>query len=172
MKNLILTLLISLSTLLQAQTKSKNLKIKYTLPAGWNAEEFGGKAPWEDAGNTFCHCAGAFFYRQHKDGKMNVVIYPSTQAGLDSTKRNFVGTLHFEDVVKYDNVRSNGMSLQRKKSNFTDSKTGAKSFEAFRYFTKVEDHFYIIYAWQESMQPLNSTNERELLQMVNAIEPN
>jgi hypothetical protein len=155
-----------------AQTKSKNLKLKYNLPAGWNAEEFGGKSPWEDSGNAMCHCGGALFFRSHKDGKMNVVVYPSTQSGLDSAKRNMVGPLRFEDVAKIDNVRNNGFSFQRKKSNFTDTRTGKKSFEVFRYFTKVDDHFYIIFAWQENMQPLNSTNEREVLQMVNAIEAN
>lgn len=153
-------------------TKSKNLKIKYTLPAGWNAEEFGGKAPWEEAGNDLCHCSGAHFTKSHKDGKMHVVIYPSTQSGLDSAKRNNAGALHFEDVVKYDRVRNNDISFERKKSNFTDTKTKAKSFEAYRYYAKVEDHFYIIYAWQENMQALNSTNEKELFAMVNAIEAN
>jgi hypothetical protein len=173
MKNLLLVMLFGFFSFSQAQTtKSKNLKLKYTLPAGWNAEEFGGKAPWEDAGNAMCHCAGVHFYKSHKDGKMNVVVYPSTQPGLDSTKRNSVGNLHFEDVVKFDRVRNNDLSFERKKSNFTDSKTKARSFEVYRYFAKAEDHFYIIYAWQENLQTLNSTNEKELFQMVNAIEAN
>jgi len=172
MKNLFLALLVSFSALLQAQAKSKIMKVKYTLPAGWNAEEFGGKTPWEEAGNAMCHCSGIAFSRLHKDGRMNVVIYPSTQAGLDSTKRNFVGTLHFEDVVKYDNIRNNAVPFKRKKSNFTDSKTKAVSYEVYQYFAKVEDRFYIMYAWQESMQPLNSTNEKELFLMVNGIEVN
>lgn len=173
MRNLVLVLFVSLFSLAQAQTvKSKNLKIKYTPPAGWNTEEFGGKSPWEEAGNDLCHCSGVHFSRSHKDGKMHVVIYASTQSGLDSTKRNSVGNLHFEDVVKYDRVRNNDMSFERKKSNFTDSKTKAKSYEAYRYFVKVEDHFYIIYAWQENMQALNSTNEKELFAMVNSFEAN
>lgn len=172
MKNLFLALLVSFSALLQAQTKSKIMKVKYTLPAGWNVEEFGGKAPWEEAGNTMCHCSGIAFSRSHKDGKMNVVVYPSTQPGLDSTKRNFAGTLHFEDVIKYDNIRNNAVPFKRKKSNFTDSKTKAVSYEVYQYFAKVEDHFYIMYAWQENMQPLNSTNEKELFLMVNGIEVN
>lgn len=173
MKNLFLLLTLCLFTFSQAQiTKSKNLKIKYELPAGWNAEEFGGKSPWEEAGNNLCPCAGVHFTKSHKEGKMHVVIYPSTQSGLDSTKRDGVGNLHFEDVVKYDRVRNKGMSFERKKSNFTDLKTKTKSFEAYRYYTKVDDHFYIVYAWQENMQTLNSTNEKELFQMVNAFEAN
>ena len=173
MKNIVLLVFMGLLTVSQAQTtKSKNLKIKYTLPASWNAEEFGGKSPWEDVGNDMCHCAGAHFFKSHKEGKMHVLIYPSTQAGLDSTKRYFVGTLHFEDVAKYDNIRNNDISFRRKKSNFTDSKTKAKSYEAYQYFAKVDDHFYLIYAWQENMQALNSTNERELFTMVNALEAN
>ena len=173
MKHLLILLCISLFSLSQAQTvKSKNLKIKYTPPAGWNAEEFGGKSPWEEPGNDLCHCSGVHFSKSHKDGKMHVILYVSTQAGLDSAKRNSVGNLRFEDVVKFDRVRNNDMSFERKKSNFTDTKTKSKSFEAYRYFVKVEDHFYIIYAWQESMQALNSTNEKELFAMVNAFEAN
>lgn len=172
MKQLFLILLAF--TLLQTRAqsvRSKNLKIKYTLPAAWNAEEFGGKSPWEDAGNDLCKCAGVHFTRSHADGKMHVLIYPSTQAGLDSTKRNKVGELEFVDVVKFDRVRNNGMSMERKKSNFIHFKTKTKSFEAFRYIIKVEEHFYIVFAWQENMQALNSTNEKELFSMVNAFEP-
>jgi hypothetical protein len=178
MKNLFLVLLISVFIFsqlgnYQAQTiKSKNLRLKYTAPAGWNVEEFGGKSPWEEAGNLLCHCSGVHFSKSHKDGKMNVLVYPSTQAGLDSNKRNAVGTLRFEDVVKFDRIRSNEISFERKKSNFTDSKTKTKSFEVYRYFAKVEDRFYIIYAWQENMGALNSTNEKELTEMVKAIEAN
>jgi len=172
MKHLILFLFICLAASLGAQPlKSKNLKIKYTPPAGWNAEEFGTKTPWEESGNNLCKCAGVHFSKSHADGKMHVVIYPSTQAGLDTTKRNRVGELEFVDLVKYDRVRNNGMSLERKKSNFINPKTKAKSFEAYRYITKVDDHFYIVFAWQENMQALNSTNEKELFLMVNAFEP-
>ena len=172
MKTIITLVFMSLFTLSQAQTvKSKNLKLKYTPPAGWIAEEFGDKTPWETPGNALCKCAGAHFSKSHKDGKMHVVIYPSTQSGLDSTKRNSVGELDFVDVVKLDRVRNNDMSMERKKSNFIVHATKAKSYEAFRYYVKVEDHFYIIFAWQENMQALNSTNEKELFAMVNAIEP-
>jgi hypothetical protein len=171
MKQLFFLLLLGAFSLSEAQTvKSKNLKLKYTPPAGWSAEEFGGKSPWEEGGNALCQCSGVHFFRTHKDGKMHVVVYPSTQQGLDSTKRNLVGSLYFEDVVKYDRVRHNNMSFERKKSHFTDRASGAKSYEAYRYFVKVEDRFYIFFAWQENMQALNSTNERELLQMVNTIE--
>lgn len=170
MKQLTFAVLLLAGSLLSAQTKSKIMKLKYTLPAGWNVEEFGGKSPWEGPGNAMCHCSGIWFFRTHKDGKMNVVVYPSTQAGLDSTKRNAVGPLYFEDVAKYDNIRNNAVPMQRKKSNFVDSKSKAKSYEAFRYFVKMEDHFYIIFAWQENMQPLNSTNEKELTEMIRGIE--
>lgn len=172
MKNFILILSIGLTTLMQAQTKSKNLKLKYTPPAGWNAEEFGDKSPWETKGNpAFCNCSGAHFFKMHKDGKLHVVVYPSTQSGLDSTKRNRVGKLQFEDVTKFDRVRNKEISYERKKSNFIDTLTKAKSFDAYRYFTKIDDHFLIIYAWQENLQPL-TTNEKELFQMVNAVEGN
>ncbi len=171
-KHITLTLLLAaFASFAQETIKSKILKLKYTPPAGWNAEEFGGKTNWEESGNNLCKCSGVYFFRTHKDGKMNVVIYPSTQSGLDSTKRNFVGSLRFENVEKYDKTKNKFFSFERKKSNFTDSKTTKKSFEVIRYLAKVEDHFYVIYAWQESMNALNSTNEKELYEMVNAIEP-
>lgn len=172
MKRLLILLFACSFVASYGQTKSKNLKIKYTLLPGWTVEEFGGKAPWEDAGNDLCHCAGAVFTKTHKDGKMKIVVYPSTQSGLDSAKREGVGRLKFENVEKKDGVRSNGVFYERKRSNFKDSKSGAKSYDVFRFFARVDDHFYIIYAWQENMQLLNSTNEKELLEMVKAIEPN
>jgi len=173
MRNLFFLVLISLSaTLFSQQTvKSKALKLKYTPPAGWNTEEFGAKTSWEESGNALCKCSGVAFFKSHKDGKMNVVVYPSTQSGLDSAKRNFVGNLRFENVEKYDKTKNKYFSFERKRSNFTDSKTTKKSFEVIRYLAKVEDHFYIIYSWQENMNALNSTNEKELYEMVNAIEP-
>lgn len=172
MKHLILIVFVSLSMMINAQTKSKNLKLKYTPPAGWNAEEFGDKSPWETNGNpAFCNCAGVHFFKAHKEGKLHVVVYPSTQSGLDSLKRNMVGKLQFEDVQKIDRVRNKDISYERKKSNFVDTLTKAKSYDAYRYFAKMSDHFVIIYAWQDNMQPL-TTNERELFQMVNAIEEN
>jgi hypothetical protein len=174
MKNLCFLFVMGLSMALTAQKtiKSKSLKLKFTPPAGWNVQEFGSAntKTWEEPGNEMCPCTGVAFFKSHKDGKMNVVVYPSTQSGLDSAKRNFVGTLRFEDVAKVDRVRNNDISFERKKSNFTDSKTKTKSFEVYRYFAKVDDHFYIIYGWQENMQPLNSSNEKEIFAMVNSIE--
>lgn len=175
MKTLYLFLALSLCSGLYAQKtqKSKSLKIKYTPPEGWNVKEYGkpDTKTWEEPpGGELCPCSAIWFYRTHKDGKMNVVLYPSTLSGLDSAKRNAVGHLRFEDVEKYDNIRNNGISFERKKSNFTDSKTGQKSFEVYRYFAKVDDRYYIIYAWQENMQMLTSTNQKLLFDMVNAIE--
>ena len=171
MKTLALFLFFGVCFITSAQTtKSKNLQLKYTLPGGWSANEFGGKSPWEEAGNHLCHCSGVLFTKSHKDGKMNVLVYPSTRAGLDSNKRNLVGPLRFEDVQKYDKTKNKNFSFERKKSNFTWP-SNEKAYEVFRYFAKVEDHFYIIYAWQENMQALNSTNEKEIYEMINVIEP-
>jgi hypothetical protein len=172
MKNIVVILLsLSLCNSFAQQTKSKTLQLKYTLPQGWTAAEFGGKSPWEESGNNLCHCSGVLFTRSHKDGKMNVLVYPSTISGLDSTKRNTVGKLRWVDVQKYDKTKNKNFSFERKKSNFIDWPSNEKSYEVLRYFTKVDDHFYIIYAWQESMNALNSTNEKEIYEMVNAIEP-
>ena len=171
--SLILCICVAINVTAQKTEKSKALKLKYVLPAGWNVQEFGNPITtnWEELGNSLCKCSGILFSKSHPDGKMNVVVYPSAQSGLDSAKRNAVGNLIFNNVQKYDKTRNNSFSFERRKSNFTDSKTKAKSFEVYRYFAKMEDHFYIIYAWQENMQMLNSKNEKELLEMVNAIEP-
>jgi hypothetical protein len=171
MKNLFIVILISSALYSHSQSgKSKNLKIKWDMPAGWNVEEFGDKNTWETGNHPLCRCAGIIFFKSDKAGKMNVVLYPSTQSGLDSAKRNAVGNLRFEDVVKYDKVRLNELPFERKKSNFADAKSGAKSFEAYRFYIKQKDTHYIIYAWQENMQSLNSTAEKDLFAMVKAIE--
>ena len=173
MKKLFLFLLIATTSIAIAQEtiKSKPLKLKYTPPSGWVAEEFGGKLNWEEAGNALCKCSGVKFSKQHKDGKMNVMVYPSTQSGLDSTKRNFVGALRFENVEKYDKTKNKFFSFERKRSNFTDAKTNKKSFDVIRYFAKIEDHFYIIYSWQENTSLMSPQIEKELFEMINAIEP-
>jgi hypothetical protein len=172
MRTLLLSLffVVSLYSNGQETIKSKPLKLKYTLPQGWVAEEFGGKTSWEEVGNALCHCSGAVFTRQHKDGKMKVVIYPSTVSGLDSAKRSAVGNLRFEDVQKYEKGKTKNYSFERKKSNFVEMPGGKKSYEVMRYYIKAGDQFYIMYAWQESMNALNSTSEKDLYQMVNSIE--
>jgi hypothetical protein len=173
MKKVFLFLLIATTsvTIAQETIKSKPLKLKYTPPSGWVAEEFGAKLNWEEAGNALCKCSGVKFTKQHKDGKMNVIIYPSTQSGLDSTKRNFVGALRFENVEKYDKTKNKFFSFERKKSNFTDTKTNKKSFDVIHYYAKIEDHFYIIYSWQENTSLMSPQIEKELFEMINAIEP-
>ena len=171
MKKLFTFLFISSLTFANAQTvKSKALKLKYTPPAGWNTEEFGGATSWEEKGNALCYCSGVLFSKSHKEGKMKVLVYPSTVSGLDSTKRNQVGTLKFEDVEKYEKTRNKNFSFEKKRSNFSDK--GTKSYDVIRYFAKVEDHFYIIYAWQENTGLMSPQTEKELFEMVNAIEPN
>ncbi len=166
-------LLTAATYIAQETVKSKALKLKYTPPAGWNAQEFGSPTSlnWEEQGNALCKCSGLSFFKSHKDGKMNVVVYPSTQSGLDSIKRNFVGNLRFDNVEKYDKTKNKFFSFEKKRSNFTDIKTNKKSFEVIRYYAKVEDHFYIIYVWQENMNALSPSNEKEIFEMVNAIEP-
>jgi hypothetical protein len=173
MKRLLIIVLCSVYSLAFAQQtiKSKALKLKYALPPAWNAEEFGGKTSWEEPGNALCKCSGILFSKSHKEGKMNVLVYPSTQAGLDSAKRNFAGPLRFEDVQKYDKTKNKNFSFEKKRSAFTDTRANKKSYEVIKYFAKVEDHFYIIYAWQENMNALSPNAEKELYEMVNALEP-
>src|SRR5204862_1768144 len=104
---------LSLSLFTSAQTvKSKLLKIKYTLPEGWAAEEFGGQKSWDDGGNANCNCSGIMFTKQNKDGKMHVLLYPSTPNGLDSAKRGNVGPLKFEMVEKYEKTKAKNFSFE------------------------------------------------------------
>ncbi len=173
MKFFYILVCIAISTIAIAQkaVKVKELKLKYTLPDSWNAEAYVAEQPWENTSNKLCKCAGILFFKAHKNGKMNVVIYPTTTSGLDSTKRNFVGTLRFENVEKYDKTKNAFFSFQKKSSFFTDIKTNKKAYDVVRYLTKIEDRHYIIYAWQESANLLNPTVEKELYEMVNGIEP-
>ena len=67
MKKLFLFLLITAASIISAQetVKSKPLKLKYTPPSGWVAEEFGSKLNWEETGNALCKCSGVKFTKQH-----------------------------------------------------------------------------------------------------------
>ena len=173
MKKLLLIASISLFTSAFAQTvKSKILKLKYAPPASWTAEEFGGQKSWDDGGNAaICNCSGVSFTKPNTNGKMHVVVYPSSAGGLDSAKRGFVGALKFEMVEKYEKTKAKNFSFEMRRSHFTDTKTKAQSYDVIRYFAKAEDHFYIIYSWQEKAGALNSNPEKELFEMINAIEP-
>ena len=172
MKKLIVGTLVLFAVCLQAQTvKSKALKLKYTTPEGWNVQEFGGISSWDESGNNLCKCSGLHFFKSHKDGKLNVLVYPSSIFGLDSAKRNMVGNLKFVDVEKYDKTRNKAFSFERRRSNFVDAKTNKRSFEVLKYKAKVEDHYYIIFIWQESMNAMSPNTEKDLFEVVNAIEP-
>jgi len=171
MKKIASFCLLAICAFAVAQTKSKTLKLKYTAPEGWNVEEFGGKTNWDEAGNALCKCSGLVFTKQHKDGKLSVVIYPSTVSGLDSLKREMVGSLKFIDVEKYDKTKNKYFSFEKKKSNFQDLKSNKKMYEVIKYKTKIEDHFYIIYTWQENMGMMSPNTEKELFQVINALEP-
>jgi len=151
--------------------KSKILKLKYSTPENWTATEFGGKLNWDEAGNEMCRCSGVAFSKPNKNGKFNVVVYASPINGLDSTKREFVGALHFQNVEKIEKTTNKNFSFEKRRSGFFDVRVKKDSYNAIRYITKVDDHYYIIYAWQENMNLLNSTAEKELTEMVNAIEP-
>jgi hypothetical protein len=173
MRNTLLIMAICLVFILPGQTvKSKALKLKYTPPAGWGAEEFGDKESWDKSGNNLCRCSGVIFTKQNPAGQMKALVYPSSQQGLDSVKRSLIGNLKFVMVEKYEKSKNKNFSFEVRRSNFTDIKANKPSFAAIRYLAKVEDHFYIIYAWQEKEGLLNSTSEKELFEMVNAIEPN
>ena len=171
MKNLIFLLVVT-SFIANAQTvKSKVLKLKYTLPENWTASEFGGPTSWDEKGNELCRCSGVAFSKPHKNGKFNVVVYAVPEGGLDSTKREFVGPLHFENVEKVERTTNKNFAFEKRRSHFYDVKAKKDSHNCIRFITKTEGHRYLIYAWQENMDLLNSTSERELNTMVNAIEP-
>jgi hypothetical protein len=171
MKNLVSLCLIAICSFAMAQTKSKILKLKYTAPEGWNVVEFGGPNNWEEPGNALCKCSGLQFTKQNKNGKLSVVVYPSTVSGLDSAKREMVGSMKFMDVEKYDKTKNKFFSFERKRSTFHEVRDNKKMYEAIKYKTKYEDHFYIIYAWQDNMGMMSPDTEKELYQVVNALEP-
>ena len=172
MKKIILFSALFVSVFSYSQTvKSKILKLKYTVPEGWTATEFGGKLNWDEAGNQMCRCSGVAFSKPNKNGKFNVVVYASPVGGMDSVKREMVGNLHFENVEKYEKATNKNFSFEKRRSNFLDTKTKTQSYNVIRYIAKVEDHYYVFYVWQENMNLLNSTSEKELAEMVNAIEP-
>ena len=173
MKKIIFLSLFVCSLTIQSQTvKSKNLKLKYTTPESWTATEFGGLLNWDEKGNEMCRCSGVAFSKPNKDGKFNVVIYAVANGGLDSTKREFVGALHFENVEKVEKTTNKNFAFEKRRSNFYDVRAKKASYNCIRYITKATDgHCYLIYAWQENMNLLNSTAEKALTEMVNAIEP-
>lgn len=173
MKKILLLVAICSSFISQSQTiKSKLLKLKYTTPEGWTANEFGGKSNWDESGNEMCRCSGIAFSKPHKNGKYNVVVYAIPNGGLDSAKREFVGPLHFVNVEKVEKTTNKGFSFEKRRSNFFDVKAKKVSYNCIRFISKpTEGHNYIIYIWQENMDLLNSTSERELTEMVNSIEP-
>ena len=152
--------------------KSKALKLKYTLVDSWTASEFGDPLNWDKSGNAMCRCSGVTFSKPDAKGKYNIVVYAVPAGGLDSAKREFVGTLHFVNVEKIEKAVNENFSFERRRSNFVDVKTKAASYNCMRYVTKAKDGYsYIIYAWQENMNLLNSSSERELSKMINVIAP-
>lgn len=157
--------------LAQKTVKVQALKLKYALPDGWVAEVFAGEEPWEKAQSTYCNCAGILFTKQHSNGALKVMVYPSTVSGLDSTKRNRVGDLHFEKVEKYFKTTNKVFSFEKRVSVFTDVKKGKKACDAIRYMARPEKITYIIYTWQENNLAMDPKTERELFEMVNALEP-
>lgn len=155
----------------QKTVKVQSLKLKYALPEGWRAEVFAGEEPWEKTQSVYCNCAGVLFTKQHSNGAMNVMVYPSTVSGLDSTKRNRVGDLYFEKVEKYFKTTNKVFSFEKRVSAFMDVKKGKKVCDAIRYIARPEKTTYIIYTWQENNLAMDPKTERELFEMVNAIEP-
>lgn len=173
MRKILLSFFVCASVFSFSQTvKSKILKLKYTNPESWTAVEFGGPVNWDESGNAMCHCSGIAFSKPHKNGKFNVVVYAVPKGGLDSTKREFVGPLHFVFVEKVEKTTNKNFAFEKRRSNFYDVKAKKASYNCIRYITKpTEGHCYIIYAWQENTELLNSNAEKELTEMVNAIEP-
>ncbi|MGZ4099189.1 MAG: hypothetical protein ACXVNM_09945, partial [Bacteroidia bacterium] len=80
MKQILTFLLLQAALFASAQEniKLKALKLRYTVVPNWSAEEFGGKNSWDESGNSLCHCSGVLFTKPNAGGKMNVLVYPST----------------------------------------------------------------------------------------------
>lgn len=173
MKRFLLLLFVFVSVFSFSQTvKSKLLKLKYVTPESWTANEFGGPLNWDESGNAMCRCSGVAFSKPNKNGKFNIVVYAVPKGGLDSAKREFVGPLHFVNVEKIEKTTNKNFAFEKRRSNFVDVKTKSASYNCIRFISKsTEGHCYVIYAWQENMDLLNSTSEKELMEMVNSLEP-
>lgn len=173
MRKFLLSMFVCTSIFSFAQTvKSKLLKLKYSTSENWTAVEFGGKLNWDESGNDMCRCSGVAFSKPHKNGKYNVVVYAVPNGGLDSAKREFVGSLHFVNVEKVEKTTNKSFSFEKRRSNFFDVRAKKPSYNCIRYISKpIDGHCYLIYVWQENMDLLNSTTEKELNEMVNLIEP-
>lgn len=99
--------------------------------------------------------SGVAFSKPDANGKYNVVGYAFSVGGLDSTKCAFVRNLHFVNIEKIEKSVNENFSFEKRRSNFVDAKTKAKSYNCLRYITKLKDGYsYIIYAWQEKMNLL------------------
>lgn len=117
-------------------------------------------------------CWGVAFSKPDANGEYNVVDYAVPVGELDSTKREFVRILHFVNIEKIEKSINENFSFEKRRSNFVDAKTKAKSYNCMRYITKPKDGYsYIIYALQENMNLLNSTSESQLSKMINVIAP-
>lgn len=165
------SILISLTVIGQKTIKEPALQLKYTLPEGWKAEVYAGETPWEKGTSPYCACAGILFSKPNSNGTLKVMVYPSTISGLDSAKRYAVGALRFEKVEKYFKTTNKVFSFEKRVSYFTDTKSGQQTYEVIRYMARPEKTTYIIYTWQETLNKMDPKTERELFEMVNALEP-
>lgn len=155
----------------QTEVKSKFLKLKYKTPPGWTAHEFGDNKSWDGTGNYLCHCAGVLFTKESNIGKMNVLVYPTTVSGLDSSYRDGMADMKFIDVQKRERIKNKYFSFDMKHSYLGEKISGKKKYDAIRYQTKSEKHYYIIYSWRETTEPMNPDTEKALFEMINSIEP-
>jgi len=160
-----------LSTFGQQTIKSKALKLKYVIPAGWKAEEAANENSWDIQQNTNCNCAYLQFTKEHSNGLLNIMVYPSDIGGLDSAKRQQVGLMKFTPVEKFDKIRSKHFSMEKRRSIFINQKTNRKAYDVLRYTIKSGKHFYIVYAWQQNPADISPDTEKKLFEVINGFEP-
>lgn len=171
MKNIIITLFMActINSIAQKPIKVGELNLKFIALEGWNSyinlEESNKK-------NNICNCSYIHFTKQHPNGELNIVVYPTNKQGLDSIKREMVGSLRFQPVEKYDNTKNEFFKFQKKTSYFVDTKNNnSKSYEVARHIAKYKNDFFIFYTWQKSSTILNPNVEKELNLQLNKIEP-
>ncbi len=163
-------LLAAMNGFAQQTIKSKALKLKYVVPAGWKADEQSDEKSWDKHQSYTCNCSYLWFSKASDKGLLNVLVYPSDIGGLDSAKRQQVGLMKFSPVEKYDKIRSKHFSMEKRKSIFINIKTNRKAYDVIRYQIKSSKNFYIIYAWRENAEDIDPDTEKLLFEIVNGLE--
>jgi len=168
MKIFVFTVALFCSVLVAQEMKWKHFKLKSSNLNGWNVKEYPGGSSWDDAKNEWCSCAALYFFKNWKNKKLCVLVYP-TLYSLDSAKYHYAGAMKFIPVEKYEQIRNKNFSFKKERSEWNNG--SGKKFDAIRYTARKEKTTYIIYTWAETPEMMDPDTEKELYALVNSLEP-